>query len=158
MLPFASFLDLRTIIALLLSLFGFGVCGCGVLHPQTKVWGGVLGWGFSDGKDNDVSIKGARYNPDTHEFAMDELTIVNSASRPIAANVEQLRLVNEQIRIHGENIAQSLALITALAEKVLPGLSVPRPASGIGSGANLDLILRLLSESKAAPAVAPVTP
>lgn len=127
----------KTILAFLAAVFLHGfLIGCGILHPETKLYGGPFGWGFEDSKDNNVKLAKASYNKDTGEFGLEGLEIVNNASNPIAANVEQLKIVNEQMRIHGENIARSLGLITALAEKALPGLQVSGPLGGSATMSN----------------------
>lgn len=108
--------------------------GCGYANPRTVVRAGPVY--LEDSKDNDILLEGAEYNHQTGDLHIDKFTLRNNASDVRIANVEQLRLVNEQIRIHGENIAQSLGLITALAEKALPGLKINGPLGTSATASN----------------------
>ena len=120
--------------------------GCGYANPRTIVRAGPVY--LEDSKDNDILLEGAEYNHKTGDLHIDKFTLRNNASDVRIANVEQLRLVNEQIRIHGENIAQSLGLITALAEKALPGLKINGPLGGSATASNA--AVALLAEQVAA--------
>ena len=117
-----------------LGLFVISIAGCGYANPRTVVRAGPVY--LEDSKDNDILLEGAEYNHQTGDLHIDKFTLRNNASDVRIANVEQLRLVNEQIRIHGENITQSLGLITALAEKALPGLKINGPLGGSATASN----------------------
>ena len=110
-----------------------GLVGCGVAEPTTEIkYSPVWGFSLTNSKDVVAGVKKATFNAETKEFTVEDLHVSDNASSVRLANVEQLKLVNEQIRIHGENIAQSLGLITAMAEKVIPGFQVPRGGSSGG--------------------------
>ncbi|TXH52501.1 MAG: hypothetical protein E6Q97_15820 [Desulfurellales bacterium] len=80
---------LKSIRALLYVALITGNAGCA--NPQTRIWGGPFGWGFSDSKDNDVELAKAGFNKETGEFSLEGLKIVNNASAVRRANVEQIR-------------------------------------------------------------------
>ena len=127
--------------------------GCGVANPRTEISYGPFGFSLHNSKDVTIRVKKAGFNAETKDFEVEDLEVFDDASSVRIANVEQLKLVNEQIRIHGENIAQSLGLITGLLEKVVPGFTAPRPAQPDDSARVLELLLKL-----GAAQARPVTP
>lgn len=62
--------------------------------PHTRItihpWTGKLE--YSDTKDNDVVIKGLRYDPESREFTLEEFSYENKASSVMAMQIEMMRV------------------------------------------------------------------
>lgn len=97
--------------------------GCGAVEPTTEFSMGVFGTKFVDTKDNNVSVKGLKWK----DLEMEELIIRNNASDVMTANVAQMAALNEQMKIHGENIRAGIAELSGLVRAATPmaGLFAP---------------------------------
>lgn len=106
-----------TVISLLLCL----PLGCAYANPRTELRAGPFGslFQFHDSKDNDITIKGAEYNPDTQLFKIEELTIRNNASDVRTANVEQMKAHAEQIRAMSEIVSQLSNVVKAVVPLII---------------------------------------
>jgi len=128
------------------------LCGCGAVEPRTAFSYGALGFSFSDTKNNDVQIKKFNRDPVSGAVSFDELTVRNNASDVMTANVQQMVALNEQFRIHGENLNRMLGQITAILPSVLPGLRIEGPLGGSATvnPALVEAIAEALERRKAA--------
>lgn len=112
---------MKNLMVSLLLAFAFLCAGCMPEKATTQVGGGAFGWNFKDSKDNDVSIKNAKYNPSTSEASVEDLTIRNNASdvnRTLAemmlANAEQWKAVAEHTRALTDGMAKISASLSWL--------------------------------------------
>lgn len=111
------------------ALFG------GAANPTTEVGVSLLGgFRFFDSKDNDISIKNAKFNKETGEFEIGELTIRNNSSDVRISSVQQMDAFNRQLVTHGENITRLGNIATGLAEILaplaFPGIKLNGPLGG----------------------------
>lgn len=106
------------------------LAGCGAVEPKTAFSYGAFGFSFSDTKNNDVQIKDFNRDPATGAVSFKELTVRNNASDVMTANVQQMIALNEQFKIHGENLNRMLGQITAILPSILPGMTVNGPLGG----------------------------
>lgn len=53
---------------------------------------GIFGTAMEDTKDNDITMKGLKYNSKTGDFSVDEFIVINSASTTYKAQEELAKL------------------------------------------------------------------
>ena len=100
------------------------ITGCAYANPETRLHGGPFGWGFSDGKDNDITLDEASYD-DQGRFSLKGLVIRNNASDVRVANVEQMRAHADQIRAFSTVVTEFAKVVAAVHGKSLaPGVAV----------------------------------
>lgn len=90
------------------------VTGCGVANPYTSVSYTSTGFKVYNSKDVSVTLKNAKYNPDSHEASIEELIILDTASTVRSANVEQLNAVTNQIKEAMAPISKALDKIPSV--------------------------------------------
>lgn len=110
------------------------MAGCGWFTPVTKVSAGPFGssFTFEDSKDNEILVEGAAANPADNSFRVDRLQIRNVSSSVLAAQTERLVQINEQMRIHGQNIAQAIGEFRGLLGSVMPYVMRAEASSPLG--------------------------
>lgn len=101
------------------------ITGCGWFTPTTKLQAGPWGsyFSFEDSKDNNITIEDSHYDPTTKGFRIGRLVIVNASSSVLQAQTERLIQINEQMRIHGENISSALNVLSGMLGTTVPFLS-----------------------------------
>jgi hypothetical protein len=103
-----------------MAVFVCSLCsGCAFIKPTTEV-SGPGGWHFVDTKDNDVTIKGAKYNSATHDGGIDEVVVSNKASPVIEANVQQMLAFVEQQKAANEGIKIAFAGLSDMISQLTP--------------------------------------
>lgn len=156
---------LKSIRAALYVALITGHAGCA--NPQTKIWGGPFGWGFSDSKDNNVELAEAGYNRESGEFSLKGLKIENNASEVRRANVEQIRAGYEGAALLFPAMLDAvLARLPALRQfapaATLDGplggsLSIPPDVLKPITDAAVQAVLERLGAAKVLPAPIPAT-
>lgn len=96
--------------------------GCATIRaPRTELKAGPFGsfFSFFDSKDNDITIKNAKYDSKTNMFSVKELTVRNNASDVSRAYADQIKAQAEFTKAFAENLRAMAAIVTA----ALPGVS-----------------------------------
>ena len=116
-----------------------GGCMPSPAHTSFSING--FGWSFADTKDNDISVKGAKWG----DKSVDEITIRNNASdvnktlaTMMLAFVEQQKQVNEGITRVGNIIDKLVPLLGGGAAPETPAVAPDVPPLPLGVGMSDD--------------------
>lgn len=101
------------------------VGGCGYQDKaRTSLGASVWGWNFDDSKDNDITLKGAKWG----DKSVDELVIRNNAS-DVNKSIAEIAIANARVaEAHGKNIEQALNAIANIASRIPGANPMPAPA------------------------------
>lgn len=137
------------------------ITGCGWFTPTTKLQAGPWGsyFSFEDSKDNNITIEDSHYDPATKGFRIGRLVIVNASSSVLQAQTERLIQINEQMRIHGENISSALNVLSGMLSTSVPLMSrstITATPSRL-EDALLERIIEKVLERRRIPETQPVT-
>lgn len=114
----------RTLVAVLVVMIG---SGCMPPSARTHVGASILGWDFTDTKDNDIDIEGAEYDPSTHKATLKSFKMRNNASDVNKTLTGMMMAYAEQQRAANEGIQQMMIGLNGLmgqAASIVRGSSI----------------------------------
>lgn len=125
--------------SIVLPLLLVAMSGCGLVEPRTSVsYSPLWGLSVSNTKDTDVEVRNAKWK----DLEIEYLKLRDNASDVMTANVAQMAVIVEQMKVTGQNIKEGIAEFSNLIRSATPlagmftsGAAINTPLGG-GSVSN----------------------